>query len=88
MLKNTYMKKIGIKAKIASNYLSKLNEKKRNAVLKQFCIYLNTYSKLILKENKKDITYAKKIKSNMIERLILDKKKMIQIINSIKKKKL
>jgi len=28
MLKNTYMKKIGIKAKIASNYLSKLNEKK------------------------------------------------------------
>ena len=26
MLKNSYMKKIGVKAKVASNYLSSLNE--------------------------------------------------------------
>ena len=85
MYKNFYLHKIGKRAKIASRDLSNLSIKKRNAVLKQFCIYLKTYSKLILKENKKDIVYAKKNKSNMLERLILDNKKIIQIINSVKK---
>ena len=84
MYKNIYLEKIGKKAKIASKDLSNLSIKKRNAVLKQFCIYLKTYSKLILKENKRDMVYAKKNKSNMIERLILDNKKIIQIINSVK----
>ena len=81
MYKNIYLEKIRKKAKIASKDLSNLSIKKRNAVLKQFCIYLKTYSKLILKENKRDMVYAKKNKSNMIERLILDNKKIIQIIN-------
>ena len=84
MKKNNYIEKIGAKAKIASKNLCNLHESKRNSVLKQFCIYLKTYSKLILKENKRDMVYAKKNKSNMIERLILDNKKIIQIINSVK----
>ena len=53
------MKKIGVKAKVASNYLSSLDEKKRNAVLKQFCIYLKVNKEQILKANKKDTRKAK-----------------------------
>ena len=55
MEKNTYMKKIGEKAKRASFNLSKLNVKKKNSVLKQFVKYLKINEKLILSENKKDI---------------------------------
>ena len=83
MLKNTYMKKIGIKAKIASNYLSKLNEKKRNAVLKQFCFYLKVNKTQILKANKKDLKSSKKNKNSMIDRLRLDEKKINGIIKSV-----
>lgn len=80
----SYMKKIGIKAKIASKSLSKLNQKKRNAVLKQFCIYLKKNKKLILKANKIDILKASRIKNGMIDRLILNDKKINDIINSVK----
>tara|TARA_Y100000590_G_scaffold24109_1_gene27473 strand:+ start:1584 stop:2828 length:1245 start_codon:yes stop_codon:yes gene_type:complete len=80
------MYEIGKKAKAAAHYLSNMSIEKRNSVLKQFCIYLKTNSKSILKSNKKDIANAKfmKIKYNMIERLKLDNKKIEQIINSIK----
>ena len=84
MLKNIYMEKLGKNAKIAENDLSNVSYKKRNAVLKQFSIYLKKFSKLILKENQKDINSAKKIKNNMIERLKLNDKKIIQIRKSIK----
>ena len=77
------MKKIGIKAKIASNYLSTLNEKKRNAVLKQFCLYLKVNKTQILKANKKDLKSVKKNKNSMIDRLILDEKKINGIIKSV-----
>ena len=77
MLKSSYMKKIGVKAKQASNYLSNLSEKKRNDVLKQFCIFLKVNKKQILRANKKDIKEAKKIKKSMIDRLKLDGKKII-----------
>ena len=83
MLKNSYMKKIGVKAKVASNYLSSLNEKKRNAVLKQFCIYLKVNKEQILKANKKDVKEAKKIKKFMIDRLKIDKKKINGMIKSV-----
>ena len=79
MLKSSYMKKIGVKAKVASNYLSSLDEKKRNAVLKQFCIYLKVNKEQILKANKKDTRKAKKIKKSMIDRLKLDEKKLIKL---------
>ena len=85
MKKNLYMDNIGKKAKIASLKLSNLNLKKRNAVLKQFSQYLKTYSNLILKENKKDIIKAKKIKKSMIQRLELDIKKINQIRKAVEK---
>ena len=86
MSKNLYMDKIGKKAKIASLHLSKVSIDKRNSVLKQFNQYLKTNSRLILNSNKKDISNAKskKIKSSMIDRLKLNKKKITQIRNSIK----
>ncbi len=85
MFKNTYMEKLGKKAKIASLNLSKLSIHKKNSVLKQYCKYLRANKKLILTANKKDILIAKskKINSSMINRLRLDSKKITQIINSI-----
>tara|TARA_B110000014_G_scaffold41267_1_gene27219 strand:- start:864 stop:2102 length:1239 start_codon:yes stop_codon:yes gene_type:complete len=77
------MKKIGVEAKQASNYLSNLSEKKRNDVLKQFCIFLKVNKKQILRVNKKDIKEAKKIKKSMIDRLKLDEKKINEIIKSV-----
>jgi glutamate-5-semialdehyde dehydrogenase len=83
MKKNIYMEKIGRNAKIASNYLSTLNIKKKNDVLIDFSNYLKNYSKLILKANKYDILKSKKVKNNMLERLKLSKKKINQIRKSI-----
>ena len=85
MPKNSYIKKMGEKAKVASSSLSGLSIEKRNSVLKQFCKYLKTNSQLILQSNKKDILNAKskKIKESMIDRLRLDSKKILQIRKSI-----
>ena len=85
MYKNSYMDKIGKKAKLASLHLSSLNINKKNSVLKLFSKYLNANSQLILNSNKKDISNAKskKIKDSMIDRLKLDKKKITQIRKSI-----
>ena len=87
MTKNLYMNKMGTKAKIAALNLSNIDINKRNAVLRQFSLYLKTNSQLILKSNKKDILNAKskKIKNSMIDRLQLNNKKIDQIINSINK---
>ena len=85
MKHNLYMEKVGKDAKIASEQLTNLSLKKRNAVLRQFSKYLETNLKLILKANKKDIIFAKskKIKSHMINRLLLNEKKIMKIKNSI-----
>ena len=87
MNKNSYMNKIGEKAKNASFNLSSLNINKRNSVLKQFSHYLKTNEKLILNANKKDISNAKSknIKNSMIDRLKLNSKKIIQIRSAIKR---
>lgn len=85
MLKNFYMEKIGKKARIASNSLSNLSIKKRNKVLKEFCSYLKVYSKLIIKENAKDMRKAKSVKSSMLDRLKLDYEKITQIRKAITK---
>ena len=86
MVENLYMKKIGKKAKNASNYLSTIDVKKRNLVLKQFVQYLKTNEQLILNSNNKDIINAKlqKLQESTIERLRLNKKKIKNMINSIK----
>ena len=82
MTENLYMKKIGEKAKIASDNLANLSIKRKNDVLKQFCKYLKNNKKLILKANQKDILNTKK--RNMLNRLILDNKKIEEIIKSVK----
>jgi len=85
MSKNSFMKKIGEKAKLASLNLSRLNISKKNSVLKQFSQYLKTNEQSILNANKKDISKAKskKIEDSMIDRLKLNNKKIIQMRNSI-----
>jgi len=87
MSKNLFMKKIGEKAKLAALDLSKLNINKKNSVLKQFNQYLKTNERLILNENKKDLSKAKskKITNSMIDRLKLNADKIKQIRNSIDK---
>tara|TARA_Y100001970_G_C14238555_1_gene863445 strand:- start:521 stop:1771 length:1251 start_codon:yes stop_codon:yes gene_type:complete len=83
-MKNILLK-IGKKSKKAFSY--KINEKKKNKVLKDYYQLIQKNKKLIIKENKKDIqnAYKKKLKENLIERLILNEKKISDIINSIKK---
>ncbi len=80
------MEKIGKKAKVASLHLSKMDINKRNSVLRQFVQYLKSNSKSIINANKKDVSIAKSknIKSNMIDRLRLNNRKIFQIRNSIK----
>jgi glutamate-5-semialdehyde dehydrogenase len=85
MNKNLYMEKIGKAAKIAFNDLSNISVKKRDDVLKQFCIYLKNNSMLILKENKKDILKAKKKNYKMVDRLKMSNEKINQIIKSVQK---
>ena len=87
MSKNLYMEKLGKKAKLASQNLSKLNINKKNSVLKQFSKYLKINEHLILRENKKDVAKArsKKIKDSMIDRLKLNSKKIESIRNSLEK---
>ena len=86
MTKNSYMIKVGEKAKIASLNLSKISIDKRNSVLQQFNKFLKINTKLILNSNKKDISKgkSKKLKGSMIDRLRLNRKKIEQIRNSIK----
>ena len=77
--------KIGKKSKEA--FFDKLSSKKKDKVLKDYYNLIDKNRKLIINENKKDIKNKdkKKIKNNLIERLILDNKKISNIINSIKK---
>ena len=87
MSKNSFMEKIGKKAKVASQDLLKLDINKKNSVLKQFAQYLKINQRSILNANKKDLSIAKskKIKKSMIDRLELNSKKILQIRNSIEK---
>ena len=75
---------IGIKSKKA--FTKNVSSKKKDKVLKDYCHLINKNRKLIINQNKKDIKNAikKKIRSNLIQRLILDDKKISNIINSIK----
>ena len=76
---------IGSKSKKA--FSKKLTSKKKDKVLKDYYQLINKNIKLIINENKKDIDKANKkgIQSNLIQRLVLDDKKISFIINSIKK---
>ena len=76
---------IGEKSKKAFTY--RLSTKKKDKVLKDYYSLINKNRKQILNQNKKDIKNANKklLKKNMLERLILDDKKISNIVNSIKK---
>ena len=77
--------KIGKKSRKAFSH--QIDSKKKNKVLKDYHKHIKKNKNLILSENKKDIkdAYKKKLKNNLIKRLILDDKKISDIINSIKK---
>ncbi len=76
---------IGKKSKKAFN--KELSSKKKDKVLRDYCQLINKNRKQIINQNKKDIKNANKklIKKNLLERLILDDKKISNIVNSVKK---
>ena len=76
---------IGKKSKKA--FSNQINSKKKDKILKDYYRLIEKNKKLILNENKKDINNAikKKVKDNLIKRLILNDKKISDIVNSIKK---
>ena len=78
---------INIGKKSRKAFVQKLDSKKKDKVLKDYYLLINKNRKLIINENKKDIKNAikKNTTDNLIQRLILDDKKILDIINSIKK---
>ena len=78
------MYKIGLNAISASK--NKINSKLKNRILYKYIYLIKKNNQLIIKENKRDIKLAlqKKIRNNLINRLIIDKKKLNNICNSIK----
>ncbi len=76
---------IGKKSKKA--FSNQLDSKKKNKILKNYYQLIERNKNLIISENKKDIknAYNKRLKKNLIKRLILNDKKISNIINSIKK---
>jgi glutamate-5-semialdehyde dehydrogenase len=80
-----YMKLIGQNAKKAS--LKKIDTKVKNKILKRYTSLLDKEKNSIIIENKKDIKFALKkgLKNNLIDRLTIDHKKLVNIKNSILK---
>ena len=79
-----YVKMIGKKARKAIE--NKVDSTTKNKVLKKFLVLLKKNEKKILQQNKKDIKFAKKnkLKTNLIERLMLTSKKLESIKKSVK----
>ena len=75
---------IGEKSKKA--FSNQIYTKKKDKVLNDYLLIIKNKRK-ILRENIKDVknAYKKNLKNNLIERLILNEKKILEIINSIKK---
>ena len=80
-----YLKNIGIKSNYA--FKTKIKENKKNKVLKKFIFLLKLNQNKIIRQNKRDLVKAKKknIKYNLIQRLEINKIKIHQMIESIKK---
>ena len=73
---------IGTRSRLAFD--KQINTNKKNKVLNKYVKLIEKNKNLILKENKKDINQAikKKLRDNLINRLILNEKKILGIINS------
>jgi glutamate-5-semialdehyde dehydrogenase len=82
---NKFMNSIGIKSRKA--FEKKVGINTKNKVLNFYAQLLDKEKKLILRENLKDIKFAKNkgIKENLINRLKLDELKLKNIKNSINK---
>ncbi len=80
---NKIMNLIGIKSRRASE--KKIDMDTKNKVLNLYAKFLNKENNSILKENLKDINFAKKkgVKENLINRLRIDEVKLKNIRNSI-----
>ena len=78
-----YMNLVGAKAKKACEH--KVNTIVKNKVLNKYAQLLEKEKKLILKQNLKDIVYARKIglKDNLVSRLLINETKLKDIQNSI-----
>tara|TARA_B110000438_G_C15739900_1_gene617988 strand:+ start:88 stop:1353 length:1266 start_codon:yes stop_codon:yes gene_type:complete len=83
--KNSYMTKLGKKAKIASKKLESVDLKLKNSVLEKFLGYLKNNKKKILEANDKDFFYAKSKKNNsaVLNRLKIDNYQIEQMRESI-----
>ena len=82
---NKFMNLIGIKARKASEI--KINTKIKNKVLNNYALLLDKEKQSILRQNKKDVKFAKikGLKENLINRLLVDEIKLRGIRDSIKK---
>ena len=80
-----YMNIVGAKARRA--FEKKVNTVIKNKVLSKYVELLGKEKKLILKQNLKDVNYAKKlgVKNNLINRLLIDENKLKDIQNFVKK---
>ena len=76
---------IGIKSKKA--FLHQIDSKKKDKVLKNYYQLIFKNKKSILNANKKDVSlaYNKNLNESLINRLVLSEKKILDMINSIKK---
>tara|TARA_B100000579_G_C22799314_1_gene838869 strand:- start:309 stop:1559 length:1251 start_codon:yes stop_codon:yes gene_type:complete len=79
-----YLLKIGKRSKKAFN--KPIKSKKKNKVLQDYCDLILKNQFNILKENKKDLKIAKnkRLKENLVKRLFINEKGILNIINSIK----
>ena len=79
------MNLIGQNAKKAA--LKKIDTKTKNKILKKYVFLLNKEKNSIIKENVKDIKFAlkKRLKKNLIDRLVINHKKLDDIKTSINK---
>ena len=86
MKKNKYLDQLGKKARVASEFIVKLTEEKKNKVLNDYIQEIKKNKKKILSANALDIKKAKikKIKENIIERSVLTNDRIESIIKSIK----
>ena len=77
---------INIGKKSKSALAHQVDTKKKNKVLIDYCSFIRKNQKLILSANKKDVnrSISRGVKKNLIERLILNEKKINNIISSIK----
>ena len=77
---------INIGKKSKSALAHQVDTKKKNKVLIDYCSLIRKNQKLIISANKKDVNRSinKGVKKNLIERLILNEKKIDNIISSIK----